>query len=100
MKEKKIKENKKIKINKPLSGSFAKVCTELRIPDLTKNVPLILRANVDIDRIITHEVKINFFSKTNMQCKSVVNANHGIRETFSTGSQTKIHPNLIHNMPK
>ena len=54
--ERKIKENRKIKINNPLSGSFAKVCTELRIPDLTKNVPLILRANVDIDKIITQAV--------------------------------------------
>ena len=61
--ERKIKENKKIKINKPLSGSFAKVCTEFRIPDLTKNVPPILRANVDIDKIITQEVKIDFFLK-------------------------------------
>ena len=68
------------------------MCTELRIPDLTKNVPLILRANVEIDKIITQEVKINFFSKTNIQCKSVVNANHGIRETFSTGSQNQNPP--------
>ena len=64
--ERKIKENKKIKINKPLSGSFAKVCTEFKIPDRTKNVPLMLRANVDIDKIITQEVKIDFFSKTKM----------------------------------
>ena len=90
--ERKIKENKKIKINKPLSGSFAKVCTELRIPDLTKNVPLILRANVDIDKIITQEVRINFFSKTRIQCKSVVNASQGIKETFSTGSQNQKPP--------
>ena len=82
----------KIKINKPLSGSFAKVCTELRIPDLTKNVPLILNVNVVIDKIITQEVKINFFSKTKIQCKSVVNASHGIKETFSTGSQNQKPP--------
>ena len=93
--ERKINENKKIKINKPLCGSLAKVWTELRIPDLTKNVPLILSKNVVIDKIITHDVKINFFSKTKMQCKSVVNANHGINETFSTGSQNQKppHPN-------
>ena len=36
----------------------------LRIPDLTKNVPHILSVNVVIDKIITQEVKINFFSKT------------------------------------
>ena len=54
-----------------------------------------LRVNVDIDKIITQEVKINFFSKTKTQCKSVVNANHGIKETFSTGSQNQKppHPN-------
>ena len=34
--DKKISENKKIKINKPLSGSFANVCTEFKMPDLTK----------------------------------------------------------------
>ena len=48
--------------------------------------------NVEIDKIITHDVKINFFSKTKIQCKSVVNANQGIRETFSTGSQNQNPP--------
>ena len=88
----KIKENKKIKINKPLSGSFAKVCTEFKIPDLTKNVPHILKVNVEIDNMMTQEVKTNFFSKTKTQCKSVVKANHGINETFSTGSQNQKPP--------
>jgi hypothetical protein len=69
-----------------------KYAQNLRIPDRTKNVPLILRANVDIDKIITQEVKIDFFSKTKIQCKSVVNANHGIKETFSTGSQNQKPP--------
>ena len=87
-----IRTNKKIKINKPLSGSFAKVCTELRIPDLTKKVPHILNVNVDIDKIITQDVKISFFSKTKIQCKSVVKASHGIKETFSTGSQNQKPP--------
>ena len=88
----KIKENKKIKINKPLSGSFAKVCTELRIPDLTKNVPHILNVNVEMDNMMTQDVKTNFFSKTKTQCKSVVKANQGINETFSTGSQNQNPP--------
>ena len=91
-KERKIRENKKIKINKPLSGSFANVCTELRIPDLTKKVPLMLSANVDIDKIITQEDKINFFYKNRIQCKSVYNSNYGIKETFSTGSQNQKPP--------
>ena len=91
-KERKIKENKKIKINNPLSGSFAKVWTELRIPDLTKNVPHILNVNVEMDNMMTQEVKTIFFSKTRTQCKSVVKASQGINETFSTGSQNQTPP--------
>ena len=45
IKDRNIKKNKKNKINKPLSGSFAKVWTELSIPDLTKNVPDTLNIN-------------------------------------------------------
>ena len=65
--DKNIKQNKKIRINNPLSGSLAKVCTEFKIPDLTKKVPHILNVNVDIDKIITHDVRVNLFSKTNTQ---------------------------------
>ena len=92
---KKIKQNKNININNPLSGSLAKVWTEFKIPDLTKKVPHMLNANVDIDNIITQEVNINLFSKTKIQWKSVVKASQGIRETFSTGSQNQKppHPN-------
>ena len=84
--------NKKTRINKPLSGSLANVWTEFNIPDLTKNVPHILNANVAIERIITQEVKIDFFSNNKIQCKRVVNASQGIRETFSTGSQNQKPP--------
>ena len=84
--------NKKTRINKPLSGSLANVWTEFNIPDLTKNVPHILKVNVAIDRIMPHDVKIDFFSNTKIQCKRVVKASHGIKETFSTGSQTQKPP--------
>ena len=93
--DKNIKQNKKIKINNPLSGSLAKVWTEFKIPDLTKKVPHILSVNVDIDKTTTQEVNTNLFSKTKIQWRSVVKANHGIKETFSTGSQNQNppHPN-------
>ena len=65
--DKKIKQNKKIKINNPLSGSLAKVCTEFKIPDLTKKVPHILSVKVDIDNTTTHDVKILLFSNTIIQ---------------------------------
>ena len=90
--DRKIKINKKIKINNPLCGSLAKVWTEFKIPNLTKNVPHILNVKVEIDKITTQEVRNNFFSKTNIQCNNVVNASHGIKETFSTGSQNQKPP--------
>ena len=62
--DKKIKQNKKIKIYNLFLGSLAKVCTEFKIPDLTKKVPHILNVNVDIDKMTTQEVKTNLFSKT------------------------------------
>ena len=65
------------------------------MPDRTKNVPHILKAKVVIDNITTQEVRINLFSKTNIQCNNVVSASYGIKDTFSTGSQNQKppHPN-------
>ena len=60
--DKNIKINKKININIPLSGSFAKVCTELSIPDLTKKVPHMLKMKVAIDNTTIHDVNAIFFS--------------------------------------
>ena len=87
-----INENKNNKIKIPLSGSLANVWTEFNIPDLTKKVPLILRVNVVIERIITQDLSKVLFSKTIKQCINVVKANQGIRDTFSTGSQNQKPP--------
>tara|TARA_A100001011_G_C14004789_1_gene712974 strand:+ start:518 stop:763 length:246 start_codon:yes stop_codon:yes gene_type:complete len=46
---------KKLRMKRPLDGSLANVWTELRIPDLTKNVPVTLIVKVKILRTITHE---------------------------------------------
>ena len=43
------------RINKPLPGSEAKVCTEFKIPDLTKNVPIKLSENVKIESSIVQD---------------------------------------------
>ncbi len=51
----KTNKSKKHKINIPLEGSFAKVCIEFNIPDLTKKVPPILNENVAMDKIITQD---------------------------------------------
>ena len=93
--DKNTNKKRKISINKPLSGSLAKVCTEFKMPDLTKKVPHMLKVNVDIDKTIIHEVNAIFFSKTKMQWNRAVNASQGINDTFSTGSQNQKppHPN-------
>ena len=65
--ERNIRVNKKINIYNPLSGSLAKVCTEFKIPYLTKKVPHMLKVKVAIDRIIVQDFKISLFSKTKMQ---------------------------------
>ena len=51
-------------MNSPLVGSFAKVCTEFKIPDRTKNVPVMLKVNVDIESINIQDVREIFFSST------------------------------------
>ena len=58
----KININKKVNINRPLSGSFANVCTEFKIPERTKKVPHILKVKTAIDKTITQELKASFFS--------------------------------------
>ena len=82
-------------MNSPLEGSLANVCIEFKIPDLTRNVPLILNVKVHIASIIVHDCSFDLLSKTEVQCNNAVKQNHGIKETFSTGSQNQNppHPN-------
>ena len=87
-----IKKNKKNKINKPLSGSFAKVWTELSIPDLTKKVPAILNVKLDIDNTNIHNDSWSFFSNTRTLWRSAVKHSQGIKDIFSTGSQNQNPP--------
>ena len=79
-------------MNIPLSGSFANVCTEFNIPDLTKKVPIILNVNVAIDNINVHDFRRFLFSNTMTVWRRAVKHNQGIRETFSTGSQNQKPP--------
>ena len=80
---------KKTKIKSPLDGSEANVCTEFNMPDLTRNVPIKLKENVSIDKRITHDCKIFFFSRMITQWNKAVPASHGIKDAFSTGSQNQ-----------
>tara|TARA_Y100001960_G_C14641667_1_gene811185 strand:+ start:1059 stop:1229 length:171 start_codon:yes stop_codon:yes gene_type:complete len=52
-KDEKIIMERKNKIYRPLEGSFANVCTEFNIPDLTRKVPVTLIVNVNMLRTTT-----------------------------------------------
>ena len=95
VKEVKIIKDKKTSMNSPLEGSLAKVCTEFKIPDLTKKVPVTLKMKVKRQSMIAHSYKIFLFSRTITVCIKAVMANQGSREAFSTGSQNQKppHPN-------
>ena len=79
----------------PLDRSNANVCTLVKMPDLTKNVPNILRINVSIDNNKTQERRDFFFSTVIRECNKAVPRSQGIKEAFSTGSQNyhPPHPN-------
>lgn len=48
----------------PLLGSLANVCIEDKIPDLTKNVPVKEKANVNIESRMVQLWKWFLFSRT------------------------------------
>ena len=52
----------KMRIYIPLDGSKAKVCTLVKIPDLTRNVPMTLKRKVSIDNNNTHVCNDFLFS--------------------------------------
>ena len=76
----------------PLSGSFANECTLSIIPDLTINAPKRLNAKIKIPRNIVQVLRIFDLEDAYNECINAVAASHGIRATFSTGSQNQYPP--------
>ena len=83
---------RKTKIYKPLEGSFANVCTEFNIPDLTKKVPHILSVKQEIDKTKVQVSNKDLFSNTITEWSKAVKHNQGFKEMFSTGSQNQNPP--------
>ena len=82
----------KLKRYNPLSGSFANECTLSIMPDLTINAPKRLSAKIKIPRNIVQVLRIFDLEDANNECINAVAASHGIRATFSTGSQNQYPP--------
>ena len=91
MKEKPVMTRKSINIKIPLDESVAKEWTLVSIPDRTRNVPKTLNEKHKIERKIIHLFKSCSCWVIISECTKARPAIHGIKETFSTGSQNH-HP--------
>ncbi len=80
------------RMNTPRVGSLAKACTELRIPERTRNVPDRESENVPIASSTVQTFSASRFSTTIAECSSAVPVSHGSRLAFSTGSQNQNPP--------
>ena len=76
----------------PRCGSFANEWTLSIIPERTINAPNKLKANIKIPKNKVHVFKILDFEDAKSECINAVAASHGIRATFSTGSQNQYPP--------
>ena len=77
------------RMNTPRAGSLAKECTELRMPERTRNVPDRLSENVPIASSTVQTFSASRFSTTIAEWSSAVPVSQGRREAFSTGSQNQ-----------
>ena len=64
----------------PLSGSKANECTEVRIPDLTKNIPIKQPMTLRIDNNIVQLLKIFLELLTMAEWNKAVANSQGTRE--------------------
>ena len=76
----------------PRAGSFAKACTEVRMPERTRKVPSRLSENASSARNTVHAFIASRRSQTMALCSSAAPASHGSSEAFSTGSQNQKPP--------
>ena len=79
-------------MNTPRAGSLAKACTELRMPERTRNVPDSDSENVPMASSTVQIFSASRFSTTMAECSSAVPVSHGSSEAFSTGSQNQKPP--------
>ena len=71
----------------PRSGSTAKACTLVRMPERTRKVPTMLIEKATTPSTSVHTRSASRAASTLTECSSAVAASHGISEAFSTGSQ-------------
>ena len=86
-------------MNAPRLGSTAKACTLVRMPDRTRNVPIIDIENATTASITVHARNPSRVASTVTEWSSAVAASHGISDAFSTGPRTTSRPSRDRNRP-
>ena len=71
----------------PRRGSTAKACTEVRMPERTRKVPISDSEKARMASRMVQTFSASRFSITSAECSSAVAASQGMKEAFSTGSQ-------------
>ena len=71
----------------PRSGSTAKACTLVRMPERTRKVPTMLIEKATTPSMIVQVRSASRAASTLTEWSSAVAASHGISDAFSTGSQ-------------
>src|SRR3990167_9079756 len=77
---------RKDRMNMPRLGSAANECTEVNMPERTRNVPSRLNENAAIASNTVQLLNAPRFSVTASEWISAVPISHGMNEAFSTGS--------------
>ena len=71
----------------PRCGSTAKACTEVRMPERTRKVPISDSEKARMASRMVQTLRASRFSITTAEWSSAVAASQGMKEAFSTGSQ-------------
>ena len=71
----------------PRAGSLAKAWTEVMIPERTMKAPISENEKARMASRIVQLFSVSRFSTTIAECSSAVATSHGMKLTFSTGSQ-------------
>ena len=73
--------------NTPRSGSLAKACTLVMMPERTTKAPIRENEKARIASRIVQDFSASRFSTTIAECSSAADSSQGMKLTFSTGSQ-------------
>ncbi len=73
--------------NTPRSGSVAKACTLVMMPERTTKAPIRLNEKARIASRMVQVFRVSRFSTTMAECSRAAASSQGMKLTFSTGSQ-------------